>query len=282
MKTKTWIGWVQLHIECRGLDSLLFVASEFSEAIGEGIRYSEVHGVYSACCAITCRNTVSISGPGALYGATFFPSGHCSAIVGGSFSFIETPNAFIGGAAESSITGNGYGAAICGGDNNAIDGPFSFIGGGYANTNHGSWSVIVGGYGNDIYTNSLDGVIIGGRQNSITNGTTAATVLGGEDNSAGASYTLVSGRNAHANHQGAFVWSDSQTASYSSATTNIIQFRAQNGLKLDGGPFKGSGVLLTNQVTSPAPVGNSVILWYSNNCLWATGPNKTNLISSGL
>jgi hypothetical protein len=78
------------------------------------------------------------------------------------------------------------------------------------------------------------------------------------------------------------VWADGQNAPYNSSTNNIVQFRSQNGLKLDGGNFQGNGIALTNQIVGPAPVANQCILWYSNTVLYVTGPNNTKPILTGL
>lgn len=52
---------------------------------------------------------------------------------------------------------------------------------------------------------------------------------------ASGNYSFAAGRNAKANHQGAFVWADSQTADFISNAVNTFNVRAAGGMRLDLG-----------------------------------------------
>jgi hypothetical protein len=48
MQLQAGMRWVQLEIECRRFHSLLFLASEFGEAVSESVRDSEFHAPSSS------------------------------------------------------------------------------------------------------------------------------------------------------------------------------------------------------------------------------------------
>ena len=180
-----------------------------------------------------------------------------------------SPN-IIGGYFGNTVTNGAYGATISGGgaslfenkvtDNygtvgggrknqagglntNAFDNEYATVGGGYLNTAVGSRSTIAGGYLNYILADYA--TIAGGDQN-IANGTRSSvgggalnqstgswsTVPGGVQNVAGGHYSFAAGRRAKANHQGSFVWGDSNFADTASTTNNQVTFRASGGVRL--------------------------------------------------
>lgn len=61
----------------------------------------------------------------------------------------------------------------------------------------------------------------------------SGTVPGGLNNAAAGRYSFAAGRQAKANHDGSFVWADSQNGDFSSTTTNEFAIRAAGGLRLD-------------------------------------------------
>lgn len=164
-------------------------------------------------------------------------------------------------------------SSILGGFNNTNHGNYSSIGGGArssiaSNTIFGS---IGGGNNNSIGTNSSYSVIGGGRDNSISNTTTYAVVPGGRNNAANASYSLAAGRNAKADHQGAFVWADSSVTDFASTAPNQFSVRADGGARfvtsgagmtLDGQPILAGtvngGSLADDSVTTPKILDGSV------------------------
>ena len=177
-------------------------------------------------------------------------------------------------------------SVVSGGEHNTADGPASFVGGGGWNAVRGYGSLVAGGVYNYCYSNNASTVsfstISGGRQN--TNLGSYATIPGGYSNyvAQAALYAMAAGNGARALHQGSFVWSDTQSSGYSSTINDSWRIHAAGGFVLDGGNFQGNGIALTNQVSGPTPIANQVILWYSNSVLWATGPNNTKPVLTGL
>lgn len=221
------------------------------------------------------------------------PFGYGSAIAGGDTICISGNWSFVGGGVRNT---NQAGMSVIGGgsDNlivgitNAGAGPFArynTIGGGANNImsgDAGEYNTISGGFFNVISNyQTLGATIGGGWHNTVIDG---GTIPGGAYNVVGYG-SLAAGSFAQATNHNSFVWSDGGSngaTPYSASTTNIVQFQAQNGLKLDGGNFQGNGIALTNQVSGPAPVANQCILWYSNTVLYVTGPNSTKPILTGL
>ena len=75
---------------------------------------------------------------------------------------------------------------------------------------------------------------MGGGRGNISGGT-YATVPGGHFNSAAGPNIFAAGTQAKANHQGSFVWADSQNADFASTTSNQFSVRASGGMQLS--PF---------------------------------------------
>ena len=148
-----------------------------------------------------------------------------STIGGGYLNTIQTD-------AHSSTIGGGYGNTI---QTNAY---LSTIGGGRVNTIQPDayHSTIGGGYINTIQTNAQQSTIGGGLDNTIQRNAPFATIPGGSQNSA-TNYAFAAGRQAKANHTGAFVWADSTSADIASAANNSVTMRAAGGYRL----FSNSG-----------------------------------------
>jgi hypothetical protein len=148
---------------------------------------------------------------------------------------------FIGGGFDNLLEGTSSGIAS-GLFNNILSQSSGFIGGGAVNriggTTHGGGSTgvsnvhnaIVGGVLNWIAEGAAASFIGGGRNNFISNGVSFATVPGGQDNRAGGDYSFAAGRRAKADHDGAFVWADSQNADFRSTATNQFLIRASGGV----------------------------------------------------
>ena len=127
-------------------------------------------------------------------------SSYNSVVSGGNFDTIANSyNSFLGGGLRNSIVNAGY----------------SFLGGGHRNTNSGYYSLLGGGRTNNIGANAYYAVIPGGLNNSV-----GANTL----------YAFAAGFNAQANHDGAFVWADSQSTPFASAAANQFLIRASGGV----------------------------------------------------
>jgi hypothetical protein len=185
-------------------------------------------------------------------GSTIAGGGTSGAInqTDGDYGFI---GAGIGSrAVEYAMVGSGaYNSAL---------GSFSVVGSGTANTNRGKSSAIVAGATNaisaladhafigagfDNHAFAPESTIGGGEHNttgdyaatvgggsSNTSGGKGATVPGGFLNSAGGLLSFAAGNRAKANHNGSFVWADSQNADFASTTSNQFSIRAAGGVQL--------------------------------------------------
>ena len=117
-------------------------------------------------------------------------------------------------------------ATVSGGKSNSASGSYASIGGGEGNEALWSYTTVGGGKGN------LAGgeyATVGGGVLNQTQGT-AATIPGGYDNHANGAYSFAAGRQAHASHQGAFVWADSTGAIIESDRDNQFLARASGGV----------------------------------------------------
>jgi hypothetical protein len=144
-------------------------------------------------------------------------------MIGGApvnFVFPEVVGATIGGGGAAAY----FGAVL----SNSVNRDFGAIGGGINNTIDGGLGTIAGGENNFIGAKGVWGAIGGGFQN--TNTGPFSTVPGGRDNRAQGNTSLAAGNRAKANHNGTFVWADSQFADFASTTTDQFLIRAANGV----------------------------------------------------
>lgn len=125
----------------------------------------------------------------------------------------------IGGGSENQISGLAGYSTIGGGDNNQISG--------YAPD-----SAIVGGYHNQISGTAASYSSIGGGSGNTISGTWA-TIPGGYHNTATGDFSFAAGRQALASHLGAFVWSDSTEADFTSTGNNQFLIRATGGVGIN-------------------------------------------------
>jgi len=187
-------------------------------------------------------NTVAAGAAGATIGGGAFnevqTNAAYSTIGGGSANIIQTDayHSTIGGGYQNTIQGDARNAAIGGGWKNTIwsNTTESIIGGGNHNTiqTSASSSTIGGGMNNTIQTGASYSIIGGGFNNTIQTNATLATIPGGFFNVAAGGYSFAAGYRAKANHQGAFVWADSQIADFASTATDEFNIRAQNGVRI--------------------------------------------------
>jgi hypothetical protein len=105
----------------------------------------------------------------------------------------------------TSNTAAGYAATIGGGSNNSAANQYAAVGGGSGNSAGNSYATVGGGR-----SNAADHsyATVGGGYSNIVTGA-FGTIPGGFQNTVGAPYGFAAGSQAHAGHQGAFVWADS-------------------------------------------------------------------------
>jgi hypothetical protein len=105
-------------------------------------------------------------------------------------------------------------ATIAGGAFNTASGQYSFVGGGRQNSASGGYSSALGGI-----DNAVSGAF--------------ATVAGGRGNEAAGNFSFVAGRSAKADHNGAFVWSDSSSSDFHSTANDQFCVQARGGVDFE-------------------------------------------------
>lgn len=194
---------------------------------------------------------------------TIAGSAHESLIVGGLGNEIgsDQRSAFIGGGARNEIRQDNQHAVIVGGRDNRIgtNVVISLVVGGGENViaNNVDGGLMVGGFRNDILGSNnpnrreIAPVLIGGSDNEIGRESSWAIILGGDNNRIGTNcasaitvggtnnlvadncgFSFAAGRRTRVNHVGAFVWADSQNASFASAGENTFNVRSEGGMHL--------------------------------------------------
>ena len=202
---------------------------------------------------------------------------NASAIGGGEGNQLAYQAEFgtVGGGLRNRLGSGSFGGAIAGGAFNAggANSSYAAIGGGITNTvgDAAGWATIAGGNANHVGYNSISGTIGGGRLNRIGTNTEDgviagglvnviwenakyATIAGGWDNwvrgdggmipggyaCVATNFAFAAGRQAKANHSGAFVWGDSTVGDVSSTNSRSVTFRAAGGYRL----FSNAGLTL--------------------------------------
>lgn len=192
---------------------------------------------------------------------TVAEAAHESVIVGGLQNQIrlDQRSAFIGGGARNEIRQDNQHAVIVGGRDNSIgtNTVISLVVGGAENriANNVDGGLMVGGFRNDILGSpnpnrrEIAPVLVGGSDNEIGRESSWAVILGGDNNRIGTNcpsaivvggtnnlvadncgFSLAAGRRSRVNHQGAFVFADSQNASFGSAGSDTFNIRASGGI----------------------------------------------------
>lgn len=206
---------------------------------------------------------------------TIAAAAHESVIAGGVDNVIgrDQRSAFIGGGARNEILQDNQHAIIVGGRDNRIgtNTVISLVVGGGENriANNVDGGLMIGGFRNDVLGSNnpnrreIAPVLVGGSDNEIGRESSWAVILGGDNNRIGtnaasaiivggtnnivadnAGHSFAAGRRSRVNHQGAFVFSDSQNASFASAGVNTFNIRAEGGIHVNGDSsmFFGSSV----------------------------------------
>ena len=182
-------------------------------------------------------------------------SANHSTVGGGSGNNIGNGafGAVVAGGQFNTITTNGGHGVISGGQSHRVNAGGGAIGGGNSNAIERAVfdSVISGGYRNRIDTNAVNSVIGGGVLNKVGVGAAYAVIAGGRDNEIGpnASHAFAAGRRAKANHQGDFVWADSQDADFASTGTNQFLIRASGGVGINSSNPGSSALAVDGAVT---------------------------------
>ncbi len=191
-------------------------------------------------------------------------TGQLATVGGGYLNWARGTKSTVGGG--ESNTASGYNSAIGGGDTNTASGSFSTISGGDGNTASASSTTVGGGRTN---TANIIGATVGGGLNNTASGAYAmvgggqtntasgarSMVVGGVNNTAAGTYSFAAGRQAKANHTGAFVWADGSIASdFASTTSNQFSVRSTNGVRFITNTAGTAGVALVAGGTSWAMV----------------------------
>lgn len=189
-----------------------------------------------------------------------------STIGGGSENRINAQGAAFGGGLSTiggginntiGVTNFGAGATlfegghvIGGGNGNRIGENFAYstIAGGLGNNIQTSSASIGGGENNFVQSGGFDSVIGGGQNN--TNSGSWAVIPGGDRNVAAGANSFAAGHRAKANHQGAFVWGDSNNSDIVSTNTNSVTLRAAGGYRLFSNSGATAGAFLAPGGTS--------------------------------
>jgi len=153
-------------------------------------------------------------GGGGESGAAHLATSDFTTIGGGTGNTVSGLAATVGGGQANLAWG--FGATVAGGVNNVASNAgsaanFATVGGGIANIASGEDATVGGGIAN-------------------TSSGARATVPGGRDNSAVGAYSFAAGRQAKANHDGAFVWADSTDADFASTGTDQFLIEADGGV----------------------------------------------------
>jgi Chaperone of endosialidase len=162
-------------------------------------------------------------------------------------------DATIGGGDQN--TASGSRSTVSGGETNTASGSYSTVAGGLQNSASGGGSAVSGGLyniaggilatvggGDGNRASGLNSTVGGGDINQATGD--YSTIPGGENNFATGQYSFAAGQRAQAGHQGAFVWADSQTATFASTANDQFSIRAQGGVRL---ATSGAGITLDGQ-----------------------------------
>jgi len=194
-------------------------------------------------------------------GLNNFLSNSGNSVIGGGNgnTVTDSSGAVIGGGLQNTIANGPYGAPYAflgGGQNNLIeDGAnLSVLGGGYHNTNNAVWAFLGGGGNNSVSGNY-------------------GSVPGGYKNVAEGQYSFAAGQQAQANHQGAFVWADSQNAPFASTNSDSFNVRAQGGVRFVTG---GAGLLLDGVRIQTNGAGGLSLPSSTGNGSGLTGLSATN------
>ena len=151
-------------------------------------------------------------------------SGIQSTVTGGAINVASGSQSFVGGGNNN--TSSSTNTTISGGATNTATLSYATVGGGENNDATHNWATVAGGSNNDA---SEQYSTIAGGINNIASGL-YSTVPGGHTNSAVGQFSFAAGRQAKANHDGAFVWGDQTAADFASTAADQFLIRASGGV----------------------------------------------------
>ncbi|MFB6309501.1 MAG: tail fiber domain-containing protein, partial [Haloarculaceae archaeon] len=125
-------------------------------------------------------------------------------------------------AGSSDTSHSAHYATVCGGEGNAAYDDHSAVVGGKNNT---------AGVDNSTDSGETGGFVGAGYGNTASG--FEAMIPGGKSNTADGDRSFAAGRQASADHNGAFVWGDSSSTSVSSSATDEVRFQATGGLVVE-------------------------------------------------
>jgi hypothetical protein len=249
-------------------------------------------------------------------------SGNFGTVAGGAQNIVAGPYSSIGGGLYNAVQSNSFYTTIGGGAYNTIgsNSPSVTISGGYSHSvkDNAADATIGGGSYNSIGTNAAYATVAGGRFNSIGGNTSAgtigggfangvqanavystigggsfnsssgqySTVPGGAQNTASGNYSLAAGQRAKANHDGALVWADSQSADFASTAADQFLIRAGNGVGINTNNPAGAALNVAGTIRATAFQGNGAGLTNvgvptSGNYLFSYDTTMQPVISAG-
>jgi hypothetical protein len=103
------------------------------------------------------------------------------------------------------------------------------VAGGSGNAASHDYGTVCGGAQNSA---SAAFAAVGGGHSNVASGWTS-TIPGGFDNEASGAHSLAAGRQARANHDGAFVWADTTDEAFASERADQFRVRANGGTRFD-------------------------------------------------
>jgi hypothetical protein len=162
-------------------------------------------------------------------------SGVSSTIGGGAANLASQNDTTVAGGYQNGAVG--LRSTVGGGHFNHAQSDYATVGGGQNNEASGGYSTVSGGQNNRA---AVLGASVGGGVSNVAAGQ-AATVPGGINNYATGDGSFAAGMNARAQHDGSFVWADSQTTPppfpqgipFDSIVNDEFAIRARGGVRLN-------------------------------------------------
>jgi trimeric autotransporter adhesin len=182
-------------------------------------------------------------------GAGNIASGYSATVGGGNENTASGTDATVSGGEGN--TASDANATVAGGEQNVASINDATVGGGDENIARGAYATVGGGENN---TASGFSATVGGGSANTASGDNA-TVAGGNGNTASGDDSFAAGSQAHAGHDGSFVWADNNSPfTFSSTTANQFRVRATGGVAfvtaIDGSGNVMSGVHLLSGDTA--------------------------------
>jgi hypothetical protein len=187
--------------------------------------------------------------------------GHFSTVAGGRNNTAAEDSATVGGGQSNTAEGEwatigggngnlapGLNSTVSGGIGNVASANHATASGGSGNTASGASSVVAGGVLN--VASAARATVSGGQRNNASGNN--ATVPGGIDNDAAGQFSFAAGRQAKANHNGAYVWADNTTSNFTSTGDNQYLIRAGGGVGIGTDSPRGLLELRTDSALADA------------------------------